>query len=82
MNFIAGYALGYYGLWDSLKPGNRFGDVVRVVQDFFKMEVGSSGIRGLIGGIGLFLSNNALAMGIRAIIKYIATLPWKSAMPS
>ena len=81
-NFIAGYALGYYGLWDSLKPGNRFGDVVRVVQDFFKMEVGSSGIRGLIGGIGLFLSNNALAMGIRAIIKYIATLPWKSAMPS
>ena len=82
MNFIAGYALGYYGLWDSLKPGKRFSDVVRVVQDFFKMEIGSGRIRGFIGGVSSFLSNNALAMGIRAIVKYIATLPWKSAMPS
>ena len=81
MNFIAGYGLGYYGLWDSLKLGNGFSDVVRAAQNFFIMEAGRSGIRGFIGGVSSFLTNNIWVMGIRAIVKYFATLPWKSAMP-
>ena len=76
-NFAVGYAIGAAGLWNSLKPGNGFKDVIKLSRNAFITEVGRAGVKSIFLGALSYLQTNIVSMIARSIIKFIFTKPWK-----
>jgi len=80
-NFGLGIALGASGNWESLKPGNGFGDMLNLSRSVYQQEFLKAGFRCFMNGAMSFIYENGWSMIVRTFIRQIFTFPWNFLKP-
>ncbi len=81
MSFVIGAAMGYAGLYDSLKPGNGFGDILKATKQFELIEAGQVSKDILTNVFTTYMNENISAMSVRFLVKSIFVSPWNLVRP-